>query len=85
MTMTTLDIEALRAKVRASNHPRGTPDEVAMWREDLTEARANNAIEGMDLSDEDQALFAMMLDEGLSPAAMVEVIHSLYRTPDGAC
>lgn len=73
-----LDIEALRAEIRNADYPRGTPDQVAMWREDLGEARANLAIEDMDLSDEDQTLFAMMLDEGLSPTAMVDVIGGLY-------
>ena len=74
-----LDLDAMRAQIRIAGHPRGTPDQVAMWREDLAEARANNAIEDMDLDSEDEALFAMMLDEGLSPAAMVEVIRGLYE------
>lgn len=80
-----IDLDALRTRIRAADYSRGTPDEVAMWREDLVEVRANNAIEDMDLDGEDEALFAMMLDEGLSPAAMVEVIRTLYRKPDGAC
>lgn len=77
--MTTLDLDAIRTRIRAADYPRGTPDQVAMWREDLAEARANNAIEDMDLTPEDQALFGMMLDEGLSPTAMVEVIRGLYE------
>ena len=77
--MMTLDLDAMRAQIRVAGHPRGTPEQVAMWREDLAESRANLAIEDMDLTPEDQALFAMMLDEGLSPATMVEVIRGLYE------
>ncbi|WP_426261801.1 hypothetical protein [Sphingomonas sp. DC1100-1] len=77
--MTALDLDALREHVRSTGYPRATPDQVALWREDMEESRANLAIEGMDLDAEDEALFAMLLEEGLSPAAMVEVIRSLYR------
>jgi hypothetical protein len=83
--MTMLDLDGLRQHIRSADYARGTPEDVALWREDLIESRANLAIENMDLDGEDEALFAMMLEEGLSPAAMVEVIHTLYRTPDGAC
>lgn len=82
--MTMLDLDGLRQHIRSADFPRGTPEQVALWSEDLIESRANLAIEGLDLDAEDEALFAMMLDEGLSPTAMVEVIHTLYRTPDGA-
>src|SRR3546814_8500433 len=47
--MNRLDIGAIRAQVRALDYVRGTPAEVAMWREGDAEARANLAIEGMDL------------------------------------
>lgn len=76
--MAEFDIDAIRAQSRAADYPRGTPAEVALWREDLSEARANLAIEGMELTAEDNTLFAMMLEEGLSPAAMVEVFQGLY-------
>ena len=75
----TIDVEAIRREVRALHFKRGSLAEVAMWREDDEDSRANLAIEDMDLTPEDQALFAMMLDEGLSPAAMVEVIRGLYE------
>lgn len=39
--MITFDIEAIRAEVRAMDFTRGTPAEVAMWREDMAESRAN--------------------------------------------
>lgn len=75
--MAEFDIDAIRAQIRAADYPRGTSAEVALWREDLIEARAKLAIEGMELTAEDNALFAMMLEEGLSPVAIVEVLQSL--------
>ena len=57
---------------------RGTPDAVALWREDMAESRANLAIENMILSPDEEAMFAMMLDEGLPPALMPSVILTLY-------
>ena len=83
--MSDFDIETIRRQVRAMDFVRGTPAEVAMWREDMDESCTNLAIEDMNLSDEDHALFAMMLEEGLSPTTMIDVIHSLYRKPDRAC
>jgi hypothetical protein len=81
--MKTLDLDAVRDQIRVSSFPRGTLEQVALWREDLQEARANLAIEDLAPTPEDDALFAMMLEEGLSPAAMVEVIRGLYGSPDG--
>lgn len=83
--MTNLDLDALCEHVRSADYLRGTPDQVALWREDLEESRANLAIEGMDPTPEDDALLAMLLEEGLSPAAMVRVITSLYTQPDAPC
>lgn len=74
----TIDVEALRTQVRAMDYLRGTPDEVALWREDMAESRANLAIEDMILSADEEAMFAMMLDEGLPPALMPSVILTLY-------
>ncbi|NML13251.1 hypothetical protein HHL08_24565 [Sphingobium sp. AR-3-1] len=76
--MVPIDVEALRAQVRAMDYLRGTPDEVELWREDMAESRANLAIEDMILSADEDAMFAMMLDEGLPPALMPSVIFTLY-------
>jgi hypothetical protein len=62
--MSDFDIEAVRAQVRAMNFVRGTPVEIAMWREDMAESRANLAIEGMILSPNDDAFFGMLLGVG---------------------
>src|SRR3546814_2827049 len=61
--MNRLDVEAIRAQVRALDYVRGTPAEVAMWREGDAEARANLAIEGMDLDADEHALFDMLRAE----------------------
>lgn len=58
---------------------RGSPEQKDQWRDDLDEARSNLAIENMSLDGEDDALFAMMLEEGLSPAKMVTVIQGFYK------
>lgn len=76
--MVPVDVEALRAQVRAINYVRGTPDEVALWRDDMAGSRANLAIEDMILSDDEDAMFSMMLDEGLPPALMPSIILTLY-------
>lgn len=75
--MVPIDVEALRAQVRAIDYVRGTPDEVALWRDDMAESRANLAIEDMILSVDEEAMFAMMLDEGLPPALMPSIILTL--------
>ncbi|AXB80712.1 hypothetical protein [Novosphingobium sp. P6W] len=61
--MVPIDVEALRAQVRAMDYLRGTPDEVTQWRENMAESRANLAIEDMILSADENATFAMMLVE----------------------
>lgn len=76
--MMPIDLEALHAQVQAMDYLRGTPDEVAQWHEDMAESRANLAIEDIVLSDDEDAMFAMMLDEGLPPALMPSVILTLY-------
>ncbi len=75
-----LDIDALRARIRAMDFVRSSPEQKDLWRDDdLGEVRANLAIDDMPLDAEDDALFEMMLEEGLSPAMMVTVILGLYR------
>ncbi|QNG48408.1 hypothetical protein [Sphingobium yanoikuyae] len=76
--MVPIDVEALHAQIRVMDYLSGTPDEVALWREDMAESRANLAIENMILSPDEEAMFAMMLDEGLPPALMPSVILALY-------
>jgi len=78
ISISPINVEALRAQVQAMDYVRGTADEVALWREDMAESRANLAIEDMILSPDEEAMFAMMLDEGLPPALMPSIILTLY-------
>ncbi|RSU63255.1 hypothetical protein BRX36_15925 [Sphingomonas sp. S-NIH.Pt1_0416] len=80
--MMALDLDAIRAEVRALAYVRGTPAEAAMWREDDADSRANLAIEGMDLDAEDEALFDMLRDEAVPPPLATQIILKLYDHPD---
>jgi len=77
--MAPIDIDTLRARIRAMDFERGTPEQIGQWREDFEDSRANLAIEDMPLDDEDDAMFAMMLEEGVPPSMMVTLIDSIYR------
>lgn len=77
--MASIDIDTLRTRIRAMDFERGTPQQVDQWREDYEDQRVNLAIEDMPLDVEDDALFAMMLDEGVPPTMMVAVIDGIYR------
>lgn len=75
--MTRLDVEAVRAQVRALDYVRGTPAEVALWREDDADARANLAIEGMALEAQEDALFDMLRDEAVPPPLATAIVLKL--------
>ena len=77
-----LDIAAIRAQVRALDYVRGTPAEVAMWREADAEARANLTIEGMDLTIGEQALFEMLRAEAVPPPLATAIVLKLLDHPD---
>lgn len=77
--MTPIDMETMRSRIRAMEFERGTPEQIEQWREDFEDQRANLAIEDMPLDADDDALFGMMLDEGVPPSAMVALIDSIYR------
>lgn len=69
--MSDFDTEAIRAQVRTIDFARGTPSQVAMWREDMADSRANLAIEDMVLTSNEDALFNMLLSEGVPPSPRV--------------
>ena len=77
--MAQIDLEVFRERVRGMDFERGTPEQVDQWREDFEDSRANLAIEDMPLDAEDDAMFAMMLEEDGSPSMMVTLIDSIYR------
>jgi hypothetical protein len=76
------DIEAIRAEVRAMDFTRGTLAEVAMWREDMAESRANLVIEDMIPTPNEDAFFDMLLDEGVSPPLISQILLRLLDHPD---
>jgi hypothetical protein len=80
--MTALDLDAIRREVRALDFERGTPADVAEWREADAESRANLAIEGMTLSADDEALFDMLRDEAVPPPLATQIILKLLDHPD---
>src|SRR3546814_11220401 len=75
--MAQIDIEALRERIRQMDFERGTPEQIALWREDVAESRANLVIEDMNTTIAEDAMFAMMLDEGVPHALMPSIILSL--------
>ncbi len=80
--MNRLDVDAIRAQVRALDYVRSTPAEIAMWREGDAEARSNLAIEGMDLDADEHALFDMLREEAVPPPLATAIILKLLDHPD---
>ena len=80
--MSDFNIEAVRAEVRTMEFVRGTPAEVAMWREDMAESRANLVIEDMIPTPNDDAFFDMLLGEGVSPPLVSQILLRLLDHPD---
>ena len=80
--MADFDIGAIRAQVRAMDFVRGTPAEVAMWHEDMANSRANLVIEDMIPTPNDDAFFEMMLDEGVPPTLISQILLRLLDHPD---
>ena len=80
--MAHLNIDAVRAEVRALDFVRGTPVEAAMWREDDEDSRANLAIEGMDLATDEHLLFDMLRDEAVPPPLATQILLRLLDHPD---
>lgn len=77
--MGNVDLTEMRRQIRSMTFERGTPDQIALWREDLTEARVNLVIEGLAPTPDDDEMFATMLEEGVPPRLMSTLILQLYR------
>lgn len=80
--MSDFDIEAIRRQVRAMDFVRGAAVEVAMWREDFAESRANLLIEDMIPTPNEDAFFDMLLDEGVFPPLVSQILLRLLDHPD---
>jgi hypothetical protein len=61
---------------------RGTSAEIAMWHQDMADARANLVIENMIPTPNDDAFFEMMLDEGVPPPLVSQILLRLLDHPD---
>ena len=80
--MADFDIEAIRAQILGMDFVRGTPAQVALWREDMAESRANLVIEDMIPTPNEDAFFDMLLDEGASPPLVSQILLRLLDHPD---
>lgn len=80
--MAEIDVEHMRKRIRAMDFERGTPPQIAMWRDDLADARANLTIENMTPTTNEDEMFAMMLAEGVPPSLMPSIISSPYKSKD---
>lgn len=76
------DIEAIRAQIRAMDFERGTPDQVAQWREDDEDSRANLALSDMPLEPNEDELFDLMRDEAVPPALATQIVLKLLNHPN---
>ena len=80
--MTNLDVRTIRRQVRAMDFVRGSSAEVAMWHDDMADARANLVIENMIPTPNEDAFFAMMLEEAVPPPLVSQILLRLYDHPD---
>lgn len=78
-----LDIDAIRAQIRAMDFERGTSDQIAQWREDDRDSRHNLIIDAMCPEPIEDRLFAMMLDEGVPPALASKLVVNMIQTDTG--
>src|SRR3546814_18778056 len=83
--MNMLDVDAIRAQVRALDFTRGTPADAAMRREDDADARANLAIEGMALDAGEHALSEMLREEAARSSATQPAYRSARSIFRGPC
>ncbi|BCA64357.1 hypothetical protein HMP09_p0005 (plasmid) [Sphingomonas sp. HMP9] len=80
--MSDFDIEAIRAEVRVMDYVRGTPGDVAEWRVAYEDSRHNHVIENMTPTRNEDAFFDMMLDEGVAPPLVSQILLRLLDHPD---
>ncbi len=80
--ITDFDIEAIRTEVRVMDFVCGTPADVAEWRIAYEDSRHNHVIENMIPTPNEDALWEMMLDEGVSPPLVSQILLRLLDHPD---
>jgi hypothetical protein len=64
------------------NYVRGTPAEIAAWREDDEDSRANLVIENMTPAADEDAFYEMVLEEGVPPPLVSQIVLRLLGLPD---
>jgi hypothetical protein len=79
--MIRLNIDAIRAEVRALGYVRGTLAETITWREDDADSRANLTIEDMAMESDEEALFDMLREEAVPPPLATQIILKLLDHP----
>lgn len=80
--MADFDIEAIRAEVRAMDFVRGLPDELVEWRKAHEDSRHNLVIEDMIPTPNEDAFFAMMLEEAVPPNLIPQILLRLLDHPN---
>ena len=80
--MSDFNIEANSAEVRAMDYVRGTPGDVAEWRMAYEDSRQNHVIENMIPTPNEDAFWAMMLDEAVSPPLVTQILLRLLDHPN---
>lgn len=83
--MSDFDIEAIRTQVRAMDFVRESPAEIAEWRIAYEDSRHNHVIENMTPTPNEDAFFKMMLDEGVPPPLVSQILLRLLDHPDADC
>ena len=83
--MADFDIETIRAQIRTMGFARGTPADIAEWRNADAESRANLVIEDMIPTPNEDAFFDMVLDEGVPPPLVSQILLRLLDHPDADC
>lgn len=79
-----IDVEALRGKVRAMRFEPGTLAEREQWQRDDHDSRANSMLEGIRFKPDEEALFAMLIEEGVPPALTTKIVLEACGLPDAA-
>ena len=72
-------VESYRAEIRTRDFVRLTAAEIATFRTAAEDARANNAIEGLANGAVADALFEMLIEEGVPDKLQMDYVERFYR------
>lgn len=74
-----IDVDAMRARVRSTDFERGTPEQIEQWRRHDAGSRHSLVIEGMNPEADEDALFAMFMEEGVPPELASNMIDEMLH------